>query len=212
MTVDPVLPAAASSAAVSPAAPALPLPTPFVLWRHEDPTEHSGEGLVATGVRWLDGRCTLRWQCAGPPPGYHRKVCQMNTFECEEDMLAVHGHGGLTQCVYRNPVRDLADLEIQLFALVTPGADVPDHVWVGFRPTVMFWGLAWRAGVAVTWRTPNPVPPGSSRPVPARIAYWPNGLPDLHLYHDGPESGLVSVTPFWLPDQVEQLSRMVTEG
>jgi hypothetical protein len=63
----------------------------FVLHRAHDPSGVSGTGVVADGVMFPDGHVALRWR------GTHGStVCWTEL----ADALAIHGHGGLTRCVW----------------------------------------------------------------------------------------------------------------
>lgn len=62
-------------------------PRRFHLIRHEDPSGVSGTGPVAEGVQWTDGTVTLRWYGDRPSTADWRSI---------EDVLAIHGHNGLT--------------------------------------------------------------------------------------------------------------------
>lgn len=63
----------------------------FVLERGEDATGISGTGVVAEGVEFSDGTVALRWVV-----GRH---LSMVMWESLEDVVAVHGHEGMTKVV-----------------------------------------------------------------------------------------------------------------
>lgn len=60
----------------------------FVLVRHQDVSGVSGTGIVAEGVRFSDGVVALRWLRAPHATNIYPSVGQL---------LAVHGHNGLTE-------------------------------------------------------------------------------------------------------------------
>lgn len=71
----------------------------FELRREVDETGISGTGTVAQGVIFDDGRCALRWLTA----------CRSTAiYDSIEDVVRIHGHGGLTKVVV---VFDLPSLE-----------------------------------------------------------------------------------------------------
>jgi hypothetical protein len=69
------------------------------LVRQYDPSGVSHTGLVAWVVCWPNGAVSLRWGTGRPPAGYHKPVCQTETFESRDDLLAVHGHNGASVLV-----------------------------------------------------------------------------------------------------------------
>jgi hypothetical protein len=60
----------------------------FELVRHEDVTGLSGTGVIAEVAEFTDGTVAVRWVTE------HRSTA---IWPSVEDMLAVHGHGGLTR-------------------------------------------------------------------------------------------------------------------
>lgn len=72
--------------------PSTNFPTLFVLERIVDHSGVSGTGVVADGVRWADGRVTLKWR------GRHSSV---GVYEHIEAVEAIHGHDGDTQIRWR---------------------------------------------------------------------------------------------------------------
>lgn len=64
----------------------------FRLFRHEDETGISGDGVVAEGVEFSDGTVALRW-CTGE----HNSTVIWNKIESVE---AIHGHNGKTEVVW----------------------------------------------------------------------------------------------------------------
>ena len=69
-------------------------PLPFVLLRDVDETGVSGTGVVAEGVEFRDGTVALRWTSDWPTSVvFHDRGL--------ESVLAVHGHNGKTQVVFR---------------------------------------------------------------------------------------------------------------
>ncbi|MCH8093495.1 MAG: hypothetical protein IH953_02775 [Chloroflexi bacterium] len=59
----------------------------FKLVRSEDLTGVSGIGPVAEGVEFGDGRCVLNWLT---------RLRSIAIYESVEDLIEIHGHGGLT--------------------------------------------------------------------------------------------------------------------
>ncbi len=59
----------------------------FVLVRDCDPSGVSGTGVVAEGVEFTDGITVLRWL---------REPYGLNIYKRIDDLIAVHGHGGMT--------------------------------------------------------------------------------------------------------------------
>lgn len=66
----------------------------FELHRDADETGVSGTGIVAEGVVFGDGTVALRWKT---------DMASTTLFDDVEQMLQVHGHGGATRLVYRQP-------------------------------------------------------------------------------------------------------------
>lgn len=75
----------------------------FVLRRRVDVSGVSGTGVVAEGVEFADGRVATRWLA---PPGRPAQTC---VWDCVADVLAVHGHGGLTDLEWIDPPTTHAD-------------------------------------------------------------------------------------------------------
>lgn len=63
----------------------------FVLNRTVDETGVSGTGVVAWGVQFPDGVCVIRWASE------HRSTA---VFASLDDVVDVHGHGGLTEIIW----------------------------------------------------------------------------------------------------------------
>lgn len=61
----------------------------FELERHEDPSGISGTGVVADGVQFGDGTVVLHWHGEHPSTAVWPSI---------EQVLATHGHNGLTVC------------------------------------------------------------------------------------------------------------------
>jgi hypothetical protein len=61
----------------------------FRLVRTQDASCVSGTGVVAYGTLYPNGKVTVAWTVADKP----QSVAVYDSFE---DMLAIHGHGGLT--------------------------------------------------------------------------------------------------------------------
>jgi hypothetical protein len=64
---------------------------PFLLYRTEDETGISGNGVVAEGVEFLNGQCVLRWITKPGSVGIYNSLI---------DLLAIHGHDGKTKPVW----------------------------------------------------------------------------------------------------------------
>lgn len=63
----------------------------FVLQRNVDISGVSGTGIVADGVLWQDGTCTIRWR------GEHPSIAHWQDIEHAKQ---IHGHGGHTLFVF----------------------------------------------------------------------------------------------------------------
>jgi hypothetical protein len=63
----------------------------FVLHRVEDVSGVSGEGIVAEGVQFSDGHCTLRWLT---------KDSSTAIYDSIEALERIHGHDGSTHIVW----------------------------------------------------------------------------------------------------------------
>lgn len=133
-------------------------PQPFALERAHDVSGISGEGLVASGVIWPDGRAAMLWSGAVPPPGSAHPVRQVNLFDAVEEIEAVHGHGGHTRLCRRDPAMPCVDLGLSVFGIVG---------WYGPRSRVTHWGVLWDRGPALTWR--------ADPDLETRIEQWPSG-------------------------------------
>lgn len=74
----------------------------FWLVRDEDETGISGTGVVAEGVKFLDGTTVLRWLQDGVAPEHQDRGVRPTTvvFESVEAVEALHGHGGKTRIVW----------------------------------------------------------------------------------------------------------------
>ena len=76
-----------------PLTPLLPRFRRFVLRRRTDVSRVSGEGLIAAGVQYPNGRCVLQWAESPEPDGADDGFCS------HRDVAAVirtHGHQGAT--------------------------------------------------------------------------------------------------------------------
>lgn len=65
-------------------------PRLFDVIRHHDPSCISGIGVIAQGVQFRDGQTVVQWCVPDMPRATH-------VWDSVEDMLKVHGHGGLTE-------------------------------------------------------------------------------------------------------------------
>ena len=63
----------------------------FILQRNEDETGISGTGIIAEGVQHTNGKCSMSWLTK---PG---SIC---VYSCIDDVVAIHGHGGLTEVIW----------------------------------------------------------------------------------------------------------------
>lgn len=70
---------------------------PFVLHRREDVSGVSGTGLVAHGIRHVDGAATVWWLGKWPTETKHRSM---------ESVIGIHGHGGRTEIRWCDLVND----------------------------------------------------------------------------------------------------------
>jgi hypothetical protein len=66
-------------------------PERFYLLRTEDVSGISGEGIVAFGVRFLDGSCVLQWNGG---------INSIELFDNLEDLESIHGHGEKTLVIF----------------------------------------------------------------------------------------------------------------
>lgn len=101
----------------------------FVLVRHADVSGVSGTGMVAEGIEFSDGRVATRWLA---PVGRPAQTCVWDRIG---DVLAVHGHGGLTELrwvdtatVHADPTPTLAYGQP---AVGDPGTPVFDRILTG---------------------------------------------------------------------------------
>lgn len=65
----------------------------FLLIRTEDLTGVSGTGIVAEGVEWDDGSCSVRWLGEWPTVQHHDRGI--------ESVLHIHGHNGATRVAWQ---------------------------------------------------------------------------------------------------------------
>lgn len=66
-------------------------PRMFHLQRSEDLSGVSGVGAVATGIRFQDGHCAMRW---------NTPTASTATYTSIEDVVYIHGHEGRTLLVW----------------------------------------------------------------------------------------------------------------
>ncbi|HDY68568.1 MAG TPA: hypothetical protein ENH85_12355 [Candidatus Scalindua sp.] len=59
----------------------------FKLNRLEDATGISGEGIIAEGIQFSDGRCVLRWLT---------EITSIGIYDSIDDVEFIHGHDGKT--------------------------------------------------------------------------------------------------------------------
>jgi len=77
--------------------PVVQTPRLFVLHRVDDLHGVSGEGIVAYGVEWPDGKCATRFVSND-----RVRVTPVSLWDRLSDVQRVHGHGGRTRVVYLN--------------------------------------------------------------------------------------------------------------
>jgi hypothetical protein len=164
------------------------------LMRTVDVTGQSGEGMVASGVQWPDGRTTLRWIGHRPPPGFGHTVHQVMTYPSADAALAVHGHGGLTTLVRRTWQQPQPELGLRLFAFLGRCGYHDDD-----REAVTWWGVTWgeHATDAVIWR----------RAVgrPSKVVHWPDGWAVAFGEEHRDNSARVRAMA-WLPDEAQRVA------
>lgn len=68
-----------------------PALTRFLLYREEDETGISGEGIVAEGVEFETGQCALSWLTS-----FH----SIAIYPSAAELTAIHGHDGRTRIVW----------------------------------------------------------------------------------------------------------------
>jgi hypothetical protein len=68
-------------------------PRPFALYRITDVSGVSGEGIVAFGVEFANGRAALQFHVDGKPSN-------IAVWDSVTDLLEVHGHDGATEIVW----------------------------------------------------------------------------------------------------------------
>lgn len=64
-------------------------PKRFVLFRDQDVTGVSGEGVVANGVEFPGGTAVMKWCVPGKPNS-------LTVYDSLADVLEIHGHDGRT--------------------------------------------------------------------------------------------------------------------
>lgn len=69
----------------------------FDLVRYEDVNGMSGTGHVAEGVQFFDGTCAMRWCVPGKP-------VSTTIYNSVLDLVAIHGHGGMTEVKWHVPI------------------------------------------------------------------------------------------------------------
>lgn len=75
-------------------------PRRWMLLRRTDVNDYSGTGIVAWGVMFEDGACTMRWCVDGKPK-------TTTDYATVEDVEDIHGHDGATSVIFIDypPVR-----------------------------------------------------------------------------------------------------------
>ncbi len=63
----------------------------FQLHRDADETGISGTGVVAEGIQFTDGVCTLRWTSEYRSTAIYRSI---------DYVISIHGHNGQTRVVW----------------------------------------------------------------------------------------------------------------
>lgn len=64
----------------------------FKLIRTDDVSGVSGTGVVAIGVKFPNGQMVMTWITKAPS--------SIGIYQSEEELLAIHGHGGRTSIVW----------------------------------------------------------------------------------------------------------------
>lgn len=67
-------------------------PRRFLLVREDDVTGVSGEGIVAEGIEYSDGVCSMHW-IVNP-------ARSTTVYNSVADVETIHGHGGATRVVF----------------------------------------------------------------------------------------------------------------
>mgnify|MGYP003405328378 FL=1 len=67
---------------------------PFWLVRDEDVSGTSGTGMVAEGVMFSNGWCSMHWLSKYTSVAYYQSVAELE---------AIHGHNGKTRVVWQYP-------------------------------------------------------------------------------------------------------------
>jgi hypothetical protein len=65
----------------------------FALVRDTDETGISGTGIVAEGVEFSDGTCSMRWRT---------KTTSTAVYASIDDLMEIHGHEGKTRIVWED--------------------------------------------------------------------------------------------------------------
>ena len=72
----------------------------FLLYRKIDETGISGAGVVAEGIQWTCGKCSLCWLT---------DVSSVAVYDSLDDVIAIHGHGGKTIIAWLEPLDERKD-------------------------------------------------------------------------------------------------------
>ena len=65
----------------------------FFLYRTEDETGISGNGIVAEGVEFLNKKCVLCWS---------NRLGSIGIYDNIGEVIAIHGHAGKTKIIWRD--------------------------------------------------------------------------------------------------------------
>jgi hypothetical protein len=69
----------------------------FIFWREKDVSGTSGEGVVAEGIQFSDGKVALRWRTS---------VASTAFYDSLEDVEEIHGHQGNTQILWLDELNE----------------------------------------------------------------------------------------------------------
>ncbi len=70
----------------------------FILNRTEDKTGISGEGIIAEGIEFQDGKCVLHWLT---------EYSSIAIYDDIETLMAIHGHDGSTEIISQKFISNL---------------------------------------------------------------------------------------------------------
>lgn len=106
-------------------------PRTFALHRIQDVTGVSGEGIVAFGSEYGDGRVTTRWRGDAKSFGI---------WDTLAEAMAIHGHDGRTEVVWLHDPRADLPLDADLVAHLAPTLqDLPPELAEDVQQRVQRW-------------------------------------------------------------------------